>query len=62
MNLLEQLKELSRKRKTYAFVSIGLGVIGAVMLGWVTIDPKLYQDIINAITLAAIAALRAGIK
>ena len=54
--------EILKNRKTYGFVAIGLAIIGAVALGWAQIDPVLKQDIINAITLGAIAALRASIK
>lgn len=54
--------DILKNRKTYGLVALGLGFIGAVVLGWVTIDPQVYQQTVNAITLAAIAALRAGIK
>lgn len=51
-----------QNRKTYGLVALGLGVIAAVSFGWIVIDPQVYQQVINAVTLAAIAALRAGIK
>jgi len=49
-------------KKTYALVAMGLGIYAAQQLGWITIDKAMAQELMTAVTLAAIAALRAGVK
>ena len=49
-------------KKTYVLVALGLGIYVAQQFGWVTIDKANAQELMNAVTLAAIAALRAGVK
>ena len=48
-------------KKTYLLVALGLGIYTAQQLGWITIDKATAQELMNAVTLAAIAALRAGV-
>lgn len=47
-------------RKTFGTVALGLGLIAAVSIHWIEIDPKLYSDLKSALILGAIAALRAS--
>lgn len=55
------IKALSGK-KTYALCSIGFGLIALVILDYVKIPQEQLSQLIDAVTLAAIAALRAGAK
>jgi len=55
------IKALSGK-KTYTLCSIGLGLIALVILDYVKIPQDQMGQMIDAITLASIAALRAGSK
>ena len=55
------IKALSGK-KTYALCSVGLGLIALVILDFIKIPQEQLSQLIDAVTLAAIAALRASSK
>jgi hypothetical protein len=56
---MEIVKYLEGK-KTYLACALGLFLIAAVSLGWITIPKERVQEIVNGVTLVAIAALRAS--
>jgi len=58
MEIIDKLKG----SKTYGLCAVGLLLFAAVKLSWIELDPKLFNDLQGAITLAAIAALRAGVS
>ena len=57
-DLIESLKG----RKTYGLCAMGLGIMGAVSLGWIEIAPELYDQLKSALVFGAIAALRGGMN
>lgn len=58
--MLEKVNAYLSGKKTYLQVGVGLLIIAAIRLGLVNVDPQLQQDLMNAIILGAIAALRAA--
>jgi hypothetical protein len=58
--MLTQIETWLSGKKTFLQVALGFALIGAVRLGLVYVDPQLQQDLINALILGAIAALRAA--
>ena len=59
---MAEFLEKIKGKKTYGLCVLGLALIGAVILGWVNLDPKLYDELKTALIFAAIAALRGGLK
>ena len=60
--MLAQLEKYLEGKKTYGLVFVGIVLIGAVQLGWITLPTDQVNELSNLITLSAIAAMRAGIK
>ncbi len=58
--MFDQLMKSLEGRKTYLQVAAGFAVIGFVHLGLLDLDIQLKQDLVNALILGAIAALRAS--
>lgn len=48
-------------KKTYGLCALGLGLVAAVNLGWISLDPKVFDELKSALVFAAIAALRSGV-
>lgn len=59
-NLIRNVEVFLEGKKTLGQCAIGLGLIGAVAVGWIEIDPKLYAQLKDALIFGAIAALRAS--
>lgn len=57
----ELIKSLEGK-KTYGLCAIGLALIAAFNLHWISIPQDQLNELTSLITLAAIAALRAGVS
>ena len=49
-------------KKTYGLTAIGLALVAAVKFHWIAIDPQTFQQLVDAVILAAIAALRSGVS
>lgn len=60
--MLTEIEKFLAGKKTYGLVALGLLIVAAVRLDWIVLDPQLYQDLTTSVTLAAIAAMRAGVK
>lgn len=59
--MLAKIEDFLKGRKTYGLVIVGLVLWGANQVGWIQLDASILKQFESAITLAAIAALRAGI-
>jgi len=59
---MNEIMETLKGKKTYGLCAIGLAIVGAVSLGWISLEPKLYDEMKAVLVFGAIAALRAGIK
>jgi hypothetical protein len=60
--MLTEIEKFLAGKKTYLQVAVGFAVIAAIRLGLLEVDAQLQQDLMNAIILGSIAALRAGVK
>lgn len=58
--MLSEIEKFLSGKKTYLQVACGFAVIGFVHLGLLELDPQLKQDLVNALMLGAIAALRSA--
>ena len=57
---MDKIIAMLEGKKTYGLCAIGIFILAAVSLHWITIDPQQLSDLKGAITLAAIAALRSS--
>lgn len=57
---MESVMKYLEGKKTYGLCALGLAIYGAHQIGWIVLDAKLVSDLMTAITLASIAALRAS--
>lgn len=55
---MDKLFQLLEGKKTLGVCALGIGIIAAVHLHWLQIDPQQLSDLKSGIILAAIAALR----
>ena len=60
--MLTEIEKFLSGKKTFGLVGLGLLIIAAAHLGWINIPQEQVNEFVSAITLASIAALRAGVK
>lgn len=60
--MLTKIEQYLAGKKTYGLVGLGLVIAAAAHLGWIEVPKENIQELLNVVTLAAIAALRAGVK
>jgi len=58
--MIDKVFKYLEGKKTYLACALGFALIGATQLGWIQISPEHLNDLTSALTLAAIAALRAA--
>lgn len=58
--MLSYLESILSGRKTYLQVATGFAVIAACHFGLLDISPKMQQELLNALILGSLAALRSA--
>ena len=61
-DLLKKVENYLSGKKTYGLVAVGLVLLASSHLGWIQLPQQQLNDLNTALTLSAIAALRAGVK